>query len=142
MWQFRSQFCGATKYCTAEIPFDFLDTDKFMYVEKLQDRSLEVAWTESVSSAEVVQITWNLSLETAIFMTRRDWNLHKYWMDFVKICIYSNKCCFLYILEKKEVLSKWWNCKLYINKLIMPLFRCSDHLQYMRWYVCWFDSFL
>lgn len=43
MWQFRSQFCGATKYCTVEIPFDFLDTDKFMYVEKLQDRSLEVA---------------------------------------------------------------------------------------------------
>lgn len=57
MWQIRGpKFCGATKHCIAETSLLLSCTAEFTRLEKLQDSSLQVRWTELVSAAEAVQV--------------------------------------------------------------------------------------
>lgn len=61
-------------------------------------------WISLTSWSSSDKLIWILSLEIAVCSSREDWNWHMYWMDFVKICIYSNKCCYLsYIREERGI---------------------------------------
>lgn len=56
-----------------------------MHVERLQDRRLQVAWTESVSSADAVQINWfGFYLQKQLFAAAERIEIGiKYWIDFI-----------------------------------------------------------